>query len=217
MTANIYKQEYTAILHEIERMGITVIENLENALQAFQTLDTKLADSVIAKDDEIDKLQIEINDTTIKFMATRQPVAQNLRELVSIFKICTSLERIGDYTVHIAKEAKRLAENNCPHSLVELEAIILDGIQMLKDALNAFLKDDVEAAYKIAKRDDEIDRRYKLFLKNIILLMTTDSARSDMYSRLLSTSNSVERLCDHIVDICEAIVYICEGIYVDLN
>lgn len=217
MSEIIFNEHRDKIRMQIDTLCNAVVNSLTKGLEALHTMDGKLADEVVKGDVLINQMQLDIEDATIRFMATQQPVASNLREFVSIFKIARSLERIADYAGHIAKEGQRLADNPYSGSLEGLETIIRTGITMTKDSITAYLNNNIEFAYEVARRDNTVDIDYKKFIAEVLDKLICDPENADMYTRLISTANAVERFCDHTTNICEAVIFINTGTYVDLN
>ncbi|HRY80723.1 MAG TPA: PhoU domain-containing protein, partial [Spirochaetia bacterium] len=116
-----FMEELTRLHHDILAMGTRVEEDLRRALEALRTGNLDLVQEVKAGDEVINALQIKIEDQTAVLIATQQPVARDLRELVTVFKVTDNLERIGDHAVHLAKTARRLAEDPYGQSLERLE------------------------------------------------------------------------------------------------
>jgi len=203
--------------HDLLTMGALVEENIRKALEALRNADQALADEVKASDTVINALQIKIDDQTARLLATQQPLARDLRELVTSLKITDNLERIGDYAVHLAKAAKRLAEEPYPRPLDRLERMALQGCAMVHDAVRAYLEQDEALARSTAALDDTIDRDHKAFVAEVLALMSENPGRARQATKLISTSNYLERLGDHVTNICEAVIFMTSGEHVELN
>ncbi|MDR0502086.1 MAG: phosphate signaling complex protein PhoU [Treponema sp.] len=218
-TRKFFSDELDRLRQEILAMAIRVEGNLGKALTALRTRNADLAKEVRADDAEVDALQIKIEDEAAIIIATQQPVARDLREMVTIFKLTSNIERIGDHAVHLAKAAKKLAKSDAsPFSAQEHLEIMADtGMQMIRAAISAFMEQDSGAARKAAAMDVKIDEEHKALIENILKLMKKNSCVVKDALQVLNTSNQLERLGDHITNICEAVVYMIEGKHEELN
>mgnify|MGYP005840922515 CR=1 FL=1 len=212
-----FMEELTRLHHDILAMGTRVEEDLRRALEALRTGDLALVQEVKAGDEVINALQIKIEDQTAILIATQQPVARDLRELVTVFKVTDNLERIGDHAVHLAKTARRLSEEPYGQSLERMERMAETGCSMVRDALNAFLNKDADLARVTAQRDNEIDSDHKAFVSEVLDFLTKNSDRAAQATKLIATSSFLERLGDHVTNLCEAVVFMVEGSHVELN
>ena len=214
---NLFQEELDKLRRDILDMATRVEEDLCKALAAFMNNDRELAKEVKANDKIINAMQLKIEDTASILIATQQPVAGDLRELVAIFKICGNLERIGDYAVHLAKAALKLAEDPPFSSVERIGKIAETGQEMLRLAISAFLAKDSKAARKAAELDNIIDEEHKLLTEEILAFIKEKKSSVKKAIRLLNTSGYLERMGDHITNICESIIYMVEVKHVELN
>jgi len=218
-TRNFFSEELSRLRHDILAMSTRVEENLGKALSALRTCDAKLAREVRSDDAVVDALQLKIEDDAAIIIATQQPVARDLRELVTIFKLTSNIERVGDHAVHLARAAKKLAKaGDSPfRAQGHLEKMAETGQKMLRAAISAFMKQDADAARKAAAMDSLIDTEHKMLTEDILKLMKKNSDLVKGALQILHTSNQLERLGDHITNICEAVIYMIEGKHEELN
>ena len=217
-TRNIFSEELSRLRQDILAMATRVEENLGKALTALRTRNEELAKEVRADDSEVDALQIKIEDDAAIVIATQQPVARDLREMVTIFKLTSNIERIGDHAVHLARAAKKLAKRK--ESLTaqkHLEVMALTGQEMIRAAISAFMTQDTNAAREAAAMDQKIDIEHKELTEEILKHMKKNSDKVKGALQIIHTSNQLERLGDHITNICEAIIYMVEGKHEELN
>jgi len=212
-----YMEELTRLHHDILTMGTRVEEDLRKALEALRTGNVDLAREVKAGDEVVNALQVKIDDQTAMLIATQQPVAGDLRELVTVFKVTDNLERIGDHAVHLAKTARKLSEKPFGLSVERLERMADTGCAMVRDAVTAFLNKDLALAESTARRDDEIDANHKAFVNEVLEYLTKNPEKTPQGTKLISTSSFLERLGDHVTNLCEAIVFMIDGRHVELN
>jgi len=218
MTTRIqFNEELNRLHHDIMAMGARVEEDLRKALEALRTGDTGLAKEVKAGDEVVNAMQVKIEDQAAMLIATQQPVARDLRELVTVFKMTDNLERIGDHAVHLAKAARRLADDPYPRPLDRLQRMASTGCEMLHQAVTAFLARDEAMARAAAARDDEIDAEHKAFIDEVLAYLAANPGKAQQATRLIATSSFLERLGDHVTNVCEAVVFMATGVHVELN
>ena len=203
--------------HDILAMAARVEEDLGKACTALRNNDAELIQEVKAGDAVVNAMQLTIEDETATLIATQQPVARDLRELVTIFKISSNLERMGDHTVHLAKAASKLAGGPSFRSLEHLETMAETGREMIRAAISAYLDQDVDAARRAAALDDKIDGEHKALTEETLALMKEKPELIKNAVRILNTSSFLERLGDHVTNICESIIYMVESKHEELN
>ena len=216
-TRSILQDELEMLRHKILTMASRVEEDLGKALAALRNDDPAMAKEVKANDAVINAMQLEIEDEALALLATQQPVARDLRELVTIFKITGNLERIGDYAVHLAKAALKLSGAPPFRSLEHIEKMAEIGQEMLRAAISAYLARDPEAARKAGAMDVLIDTEHKALTEEILKFIKDQSGFVKKAVRLLNTSGFLERLGDHITNICESVIYMAEAKHEELN
>ena len=212
-----FLEELNRLRHDILTMATRVEEDLGKALTALRNNDAQLAREVVADDEVVNAMQLKIEDEAAIVIATQQPVARDLRELVTIFKLTSNLERVGDHAVHLAKTIIKLSGEPVFRSLEHLERMAETGRQMIRASISAYLSEDAQAARKAAAMDDLIDAEHKSLTEETLSLMKEHPELIKRAQRLLSTSANLERLGDHITNICESILYMTEGRHEELN
>jgi phosphate transport system protein len=210
-------EELSRLNHDVLAMGTRVEESLRKALEALKGQDVDLAREVKASDELVNALQLKIEDQAAVLIATQQPVARDLRELVTVFKVTDNLERAGDHAVHLAKAAIKLAGEPPFRQVDRLVKMAEIECGMIRGAVNAYLNQDAAEARKVAALDDSVDAEHKQLVNEVLELMRERPDQIQRASRLLTTSGFLERLGDHMTNICEAIVFMVEGSHVELN
>jgi phosphate transport system protein len=195
---------------DVLTMGGLVEEAIGKAIHALVKNDHALAESIIKDDENINEKEKTIESQCIIILATEQPVASDLRLIISILKTIRDLERIGDYAAHLAKaivnfEAGSLSQHDNIGKITEV------CISMLKDTLTAFSHGNVELAEKVKEQDDIVDSMYLQLFKELLGNMRNDPEHIKQVSALLLVAKYLERLADHITNICEEIVFMCTG------
>ncbi len=212
-----FNEELGRLHHDLLAMGSRVEEDLKKALEALRTGDVALANEVKAGDELVNAMQLKIEDQAAMLIATQQPVARDLRELVTVFKVTDNLERIGDHAVHLAKAAKRLAGTPYPRPLDRLERMASVGVRMIHDAVASYLERDEALARATAALDDQIDAEHKAFIEETLAFLADHPERAQQATKLIATSGFLERLGDHVTNLCEAVVFMVSGAHTELN
>ena len=210
-------EELSRLNHDVLAMGTRVEESLRKALEALRTQNVELAREVKASDELVNALQLKIEDQAAVLIATQQPVARDLRELVTVFKVTDNLERAGDHAVHLAKAAIKLSGEAPFRETERLCKMAEIECGMIRGAVDAYLNQDADAARRVAAEDDAVDAEHKLMVKEVLGLMRERPEQVERASRLLASSGFLERLGDHMTNICEAVVFMVEGRHVELN
>ncbi|AWK51304.1 phosphate transport system regulatory protein PhoU [Clostridium beijerinckii] len=200
-------------------MANLVEQQICGSMISLKNHDKELADNIINEDDKIDELQKIIDEQCIKFIAAEQPLATDLRKVMTASKIATDLERMADHAVDICKITKKMGGNinsfgQSSETLWEMEKKVREMIGL---AINAHIDDDDELAYKICEKDDEIDSFYQSLFAEFISEIKVDESLVEKGIRLLFVIKYLERIGDHVTNICEWTIYSKSGAYVDLN
>ena len=210
-------EELNQIRRELTLMAGRVEEDLGKALIVLRSGGAELAKEVKKSGDIVDELQLKIEDMALVLIATQQPVARDLRELIAVFKITSNLERIGDYGIHLAKAAKKLSGRAPFRSIERIDLMAETGQKMLKAAFSSYLQQDADAARKAALQDDAIDSEHKALTEEVLSLMKKKPELVKAAARLLKLSGYMERMGDHITNICEGVIFMIEGRHEKLN
>lgn len=204
-------EELDGIRDRVLLLGGETETALQKAMYALVERDSEAAREVLAGDDRIDQLEVEIDRLCIDVLALRQPAARDLRFVISVAKITPVLERIADHACNIARAALDLNDEPRLKPYVDLPRMAQVASRMLHDALDAFTSNDAAAARAVIARDDEIDELYDRTFHELIRLMTDDPSTSTRAARLLFVAKHLERVGDYVEDICELTVYMTEA------
>lgn len=184
---------------------------VQRAMYALVERDSAAAQAVLDNDDEIDRLELEIDRICIDIFALRQPAASDLRFVISVAKMTPILERIADHACNIARVAIDLNDEPQLKPYVDLPSMAEHASQMLRAALDAFTSRDTKAAREIIARDDFTDDMYNRIFHDLINLMVSDPSTTTRAARLLFVAKHLERIADYVTDICELTVYMTEA------
>jgi phosphate transport system protein len=192
-------------------LGAIVEEQIQRAMLALERRDTELATEVAARDREVDALEIVIEEECLKILALYQPVANELRFVISVLKMNIDLERIGDLASNIAKRARYLSRKEKIDMIKDFDIIAGKVQDMVKKSLDALVNSDEKLAREVIAADDEVDRLTKQILKLTITAIEKDPLRTKDYFSVRSISKNLERMADSATNIAEDVVYLCSG------
>ncbi|HAJ20271.1 MAG TPA: phosphate transport system regulatory protein PhoU [Rhodospirillaceae bacterium] len=207
-----YDNEFKKLTKLLARMGGLAESQLANALIAIEKRDNKLAMAVKDGDKEIDALEHEIESLVVRMLALRQPMANDLRYVVSTLRTSSDIERIGDYAKNIAKRA--MALNQLPAEPL-LRGVLRIGrpVQaMLKDVMDAHLQGDTAKAVEVWEADEEVDALYTSLFRELLTYMMEDPRHITPCTHLLFIAKNLERIGDHATNIAEIIHFQVEGV-----
>jgi len=193
-------------------MGGLVEAQLSQAIKAVVSRDAVLGEKVRKTDRRINLLEHEINEKSVRLLALRQPMAEDLRIIVAVMKAASNLERIGDYAKNIAKRAAVLAKfppvASATNTLARMNALVH---QMIVDVLDAFISRNSIAADDVRQRDEEVDLMHNSLFRELLTYMMEDPRNISPSMHLLFIAKNIERCGDHTVQIAEQIHYLIEG------
>ena len=209
-------QQFNSELEEIRShvlaMGGLVEEQIRNAVESLVDGNVSLAESVIGRDAEVNKAEVNIDEECTHIIARRQPAATDLRLIISVIKTITDLERIGDQAERVARMGKRLAEVDRPkNNYIELQNMGERVATMVHGALDAFARNDVEAAIKVSKKDNKVDQEYDGLMRQCLTFMMEDPRKISQMLDIMWAARAIERIGDHAQNICEYVIYLVKG------
>jgi phosphate transport system protein len=211
-TVRAYDAELNDLSQHIAEMGGLAEQQLADAIAALVQADIELAQRVIAADARVDRLQRQIEETAIMMIARRQPMAQDLREIVASIHIANDLERIGDLAKNTAKRVIAIGGTFGSQRLVAgVEHMAELSIAQLKNVLDAFASRDLQAALAVWERDGEIDAMYTSLFRELLTYMMEDPRTITLCTHLLFCAKNVERIGDHATNIAETLHYLITG------
>ena len=193
-------------------MSARAEELVDLAVDALLTRDKEKADAVIQGDREIDVLEIEVESLAVELLATQQPMARDLRFIISAIKVSSDLERVGDHAVNIAQSALRLiALRSTITPDPEIEDMARRARRMLSDALDAFIRADGVLGREVCKADDAVDALHNSLFRILLTHMMADARTINPSLELLLVSRNLERVADLATNIGEDAVFLAEG------
>ena len=211
-TVKAYDEELQFIGRKIAEMGGIAEQMLVDSMDALARFDADLARRTVAADARLDLLQREIEEKAILTIARRQPMAVDLRQLMSAIHIANDLERVGDMGKNIAKRSLKIADDpRAPRAIVGLKRMSELVSHQLKDVLDAYARLDADRADIVWKRDAEVDALEDVVFRDLLTFMMEDPRNISFCTHLLFCSKNIERIGDHATNIAETVHYLVTG------
>jgi len=207
-----FDEELKDLHKDLLKMGVMVQEAIYKSIEALKNRDKAQAQEVISNDDKIDDIELIIDEKCIDLIARHQPMAGDLRFLTTSMKINADLERIADLSVDIAERALELVDKPILKPLIDIPKLSTIAQNMIKDAIDSFVKKDVELAKRVVLSDEAADNLRNLVQEELINdYMAKDPAAAPRAVPLLLIARYLERICDHTTNIAEDVIYMVEG------
>ncbi|MHA6691229.1 phosphate signaling complex protein PhoU [Devosia sp. A449] len=207
-----YSDELTQLAQSIAEMGGQVEVAIENGTKALLKLDRELADLTIIADQRIDDMQRQIDEMAVSMIARRQPMASDLRAIITSIHVANDLERVGDMAKQLARRSLKLEGLNLQPSFYNgvknMTALVL---RQIKDALDAYASRDAAAAIEVCNRDDEVDAMHTSLFRELLTYMMEDPRNITPCTHLLFCAKNLERIGDHATNIAERAYYLQTG------
>ena len=205
------------LLDDLLQLGGMVEKAIATSLQALKDRDLKTSERVIKEDDFIDRKRWELEDRCLELIATQQPMAVDLRVLVTILHISVELERMGDYAEGIGKISVMMGDEPPLKPLVDIPLMAEKASDMLNRSLDALVRRDTEEAVAVCNKDDEVDQLYDQVYDDLLALMIQDPANVQRATYLLWVAHDLERIADRATNIAERVVFMVTGKMTELN
>jgi phosphate transport system protein len=186
-------------------------DQIDQALTALVTRDSALAHTVIERDHQVNSLDVEIDEESIRLLALHQPAARDLRLVTTAMKIATELERISDLAENISERAIELNEEPQLKPYIDIPMMGNMARGMVKQSIDAFVKEDAQLARKVLADDDYVDDLMEQLFRELLSFMLEDTRTISRAIRLSFIAKYLERMADHATNIAELVVYLVEG------
>ena len=206
-----YEAELGALHAEIRQMGVLVAEQIANAVNALMDRDDDTARAVIENDKTINRMDVTVDEMSLRLLALHQPTAHDLRLVTTALKITTDLERVGDMAEHICQRTLELRQEAAFEPPAELARMADIALEMLRDSVEAFVREDAQLALAVCARDDEMDALMDKTFQDLVALMTKDPSCISRAIRLTFVAKSLERVADHATNVAEMVVFMAKG------
>ena len=207
-----FDDELSAVKSQLFEMGGIVEKQVKDAIKSLLDADSSIAENVVKDDKAINKMEVSVDEDCALILARRQPAASDLRLVLTIIKATTDLERIGDEARKIAKQAINLCESGpAPKGYVEIRHIGEAVITMLHQALDSLVRQDVNLALDVGKKDKAVDIEYGSAIREMITHMMEDPKSISRVMNITWSLRALERIGDHAKNIAEHVIYLVQG------
>ncbi|MBO6887101.1 MAG: phosphate signaling complex protein PhoU [Thalassospira sp.] len=206
-----FDEELTRLNNIISQMGGLAESQLISSIRSIVKRDSELAEKVILSDQRIDVLEQEVQDFAVRLLALRQPMADDLRQVVTALKLSNDLERIGDLAKNIAKRAQVLNQIPPIRPVQAIPNMAKLAQEIIKDVLDAYIESDAEKAHRVWEHDQEVDDMYNSLFRELLTYMMEDPRNITASTHLLFIAKNIERIGDHATNIAETIYYRIKG------
>jgi phosphate transport system protein len=210
-TRTAFHKRLREIQDDILAMGSMVSKAMLRSIDAIKNRDLELAHQIVIDDKKVNQKRFEIEEKCIELIATQQPMASDLRIILSVLIIVSEVERIGDYAEGIAKIAIMIGDEPPIKPLIDIPRMAEQTVDMLRRSLDAFVNRDAEAAKKISSEDDTIDHLYDQVFRELLVFMAEDPKTITRATRLIWVTHNLERAADRVTNICERVIFIVTG------
>jgi len=217
LTRTLFTQELTQLQDEVLVLGSMAEKAILDSMEALRDGDRAWSLKLVDDDRRINAKRFEIEDKCIFVIASQQPMATDLRALVSMLYIVTDLERIADHAEGNAKINLLMGDEPLPRRLGYIPAMADRAVQMLRDSLKAYIEHDVDASRRICEADDEVDRLQDSVYDDAFKNMIADPSTIQRNTYLLWTAHNLERIADRCTNICERVIYTVTGHMEEIN
>ena len=210
--ASAFDRDLEAIQAMLMKMGGMVETAIVEGARSLETRDIELAEKVRAADRHIDRLEEQLVEEATRVIALRAPTAGDLRTVMTVLKISSNLERVGDYAKNMAKRTTVLASSTAIEGAGDsIRRMSREVNMMLKDALDAYTQRDDELAMQVIMRDEDVDQLYNALFRQLLTHMLEDPRNITPCMHLHFIAKNVERMGDHVTSIAEQVVYLVTG------
>ncbi len=207
-----YEQELMILDTRIGQMGGLAEQLVGESFSALESHNPKRAEATVASDATIDRIHKELEEQVIAMIARRQPMANDLRQIISVLKVAGELERIGDLAKNIAKRALAVSGENHPKALLTGLAHMVElAARQLKDVLDAYAARDAARAMTVWHNDEKLDAVYNSVFRELLTYMMEDPRNIGLCTHLLFVAKNLERIGDHATNIAETVTYVTSG------
>lgn len=206
-----YEEELKELHLKVLEMGGFVEKQIANATLAMVNRDDELARLTIERDHSVNRIDVEIDELCLRLLALHQPAARDLRLITTALKINADLERIGDMAVNMCERAQELNQEAPLKPFIDIPRMVEVASGMLRESLNAFVREDVDLALKVCRDDDIIDGLTQQLFRELLSYMMEDAHTISRGIRLIFIAKYVERIADHATNIAEMVVFMVKG------
>ena len=206
-----YDAELRELQHKLLEMGGLVEKQIADAVQALVTRDSDGARLIIERDKAVNRMDVEIDDICLRLIALHQPAGRDLRLITTALKITTDLERAGDMAENLCERVIELNTEPQLKPYIDIPRMADIALSMLRDSLNAFVREDVDLALQVCARDDQVDQLNDQVFRELISFMMEDPHTITRAMRMNFVAKYLERIADHATNIAEMVIFMVKG------
>jgi phosphate transport system protein len=206
-----YDDELRDLQHKVLEMGGFVEKQIADAVHALVTRDSDAARLTIDRDKAVNRMDVEIDDLSLRLLALHQPAGRDLRLITTALKITTDLERAGDMAENLCERVIELNEEPQLKPFIDLPRMADIALSMLRDSLNAFVREDVDLALRVCQEDDTVDQLNAQIFRELISYMVEDPKTITRAMRMTFVAKYLERIADHATNIAEMVIFMVKG------
>lgn len=210
-TSKVFEQELHTLQDKIARMGTLAEEMVRQGMRALDSRDSELAMNTMRMDRRMNRLECEVDELCMRMLATRQPVASDLRFITMSLKVVTDLERIGDLCVNICERVLELNEEPALPLINDVTGLGTEASELLRRSVDALVRRDAERANQLLSEDDPVDAHYTRIFESVLALMSSNPDAVFRATRLQSVAKYLERVADHAANIAETVIFMVHG------
>jgi phosphate transport system protein len=206
-----YHEDLNKLRDTIIEMGGLVEDQIDQSIKALVGRDATLAETIIERDHEVNRMDVEVDDLSVRLLALHQPAAKDLRFITTALKITTDLERIGDMAVNICERALELLREAPLKPYIDIPRMADIARRMIHESLDAFVREDTALALKVCEDDEEVDDLNSQVCRETVSFMIEDPRTINRAMKICAISKYVERIADHATNIAEMVVFLVKG------
>ena len=212
-----FTQQLSLLQQEVEDLAAFVEKSISRSVEALKQRDLEDSRQVVQDDDYIDQKRFEIEERCLDLIATQQPVARDLRAIITLLHVVVELERMGDYAEGIARISLMMGDEPTLKPLIDIPRMAEKAKEMLWDSIDALLNRDTLKANQVCQADDEVDDLYDQVYRELLLFMIQDPKTIKRATHLLWVAHDLERIADRATNIAERVIFLVTGKMVEIN
>jgi phosphate transport system protein len=206
-----FDQQLSALQDDLVRLSEMVCQAISDSITALKGRDLNLARQVIANDEELNQLRFDVDSACLAILATQQPTASDLRQVVAAMNVVLDLERMGDHAANVAKITIRIGDEPPLKPLIDIPHMARQCCDMIRRALDAYVMRDAQTAREVSIEDQIVDQLYDQIFRELLTYMIEDERSIKRAMHLLFVAHNLERIADRVTNICERVIYLDTG------
>lgn len=209
--ATLIQESLKELQGKLNEMAEMVVDSVNGSIESLVDKDLERAKQIRKEDKRINSIRWDIEEECIHLIATQQPMASDLRELIALLNVITELERIGDYAAGISKLTILIGDEKHVKSLIDIPRMKDIAVDMIENSMKAYINRDAKSARMIHSQDDDIDELYEQINRELITYMIEKPSTITQCTYIVWIAHNIERMGDRVTNICERIIYLASG------